>query len=157
MRRFSILALVTVVALALASPVVAGEGHCKASADECLKKMAAKMQNKAWLGVELEANDDGHYTVTRVVSGSPAEQAGFAEGDVLLALNGVKWSKDNKEAVKKASYELRPGATATYVVKRSGEKVTLEATLDRVPREVMARWVGEHMLSDHADMKMAAK
>ena len=115
------------------------------------------MENKAWLGVELENNEHGYYTVTRVVPNSPAEAAGFQAGDVLLAMNGVKWNKENKEAVSKASHELNPGSSAEYVVKRSGEKVKLKATLDRVPREVMAQWIGDHMLSDHTDIRMASK
>lgn len=156
MKRWLVPVLVAVVVVA-AMPAAAGEGHCKGSADDCLKKMATKMENKAWLGVELDANEHGYYTVTRVVAGSPAEAAGFEAGDVMLAVNGVKWNKENKDAVSKASHELKPGSTADYVVKRSGDKVKLTATLDRVPREVMAQWIGEHMLSDHTNIQMASK
>lgn len=156
MKRWA-LVLVVLMVVAVSVPVMAGEGHCKGTADECCKKMANKLENKAWLGVELDHNEAGRYVVTRVVPDSPAEAAGFKAGDVLLALNGVEWSKKNHDAVKKASYELKPGSSATYVVKRGGSKVELSATLAHVPREVMAQWVGEHMLSEHSGVKMASK
>jgi len=156
MKRWAILMAVVMV-VAVSIPALAGEGHCKGTADECCKKMATKLEHKAWLGIEMDHNEDGRYVVTSVVPGSPAEAAGFQSGDVLLALNGVEWSKQNHDAVKKASYELKPGSSATYVVKRGGEKLKLSATLAHVPREVMAQWVGEHMLAEHADVKMASK
>jgi hypothetical protein len=156
MKRWLVL-LAIVVAVVATGPALAGDGHCDGTPDECLKKMVTKLENKAWLGVELEPGDNGHYRITRVVPDSPADRAGFRAGDVLLAMNGVKWSEDNKEAFKKASYELRPGSTAEYVVARDGQKMKIAATLDRVPREVMAQWIGEHMLEAHTEIKMASK
>lgn len=156
MKRSLVTLVIALVAVA-AAPVLAGDGHCDGTPEECLKKMTSKLENKAWLGVELEPGDHGHYRITRVVPDSPAEQAGFQAGDVLLAMNGVKWSEDNKEAFKKASYELHPGSTAEYVVKRDGQKVKLEATLAHIPRDVMAQWVGDHMLESHTEMRLASK
>ena len=62
--------------LALALPALAGEGHgCTASTQDCLNMMATHMKNKGWLGVELEKDGSGLLAVTRVVPGSPAEEA----------------------------------------------------------------------------------
>ena len=66
-------------------------------------------------------------------------------------------SADNKEALKKAKHNLGPGSDVTYVVKRQGGKVKLAAQLGSVPPAVVAEWVGEHMVSDHSEIKLASK
>lgn len=151
-------ACVMVLVVAVAMPVVAGDKHaCTASTDDCLKEMQAKIQAKGWLGIETEESDSGHWAVAKVYLDSPAEKAGFKAGDVLIALNGVEISKANKEAYKKEAHQLAPGSKATYTVKRNGEKKQLVAQLGSVPREVMARWIGEHMLDHHAEVRVASK
>jgi len=157
MRNIGVICVVAF-ALAVALPVAGGEKHtCKASTDECLKKLQAKIQHSGWLGIEYQDDGDGRWQVKFVYQDSPAEKAGFTKGDILLAVNGVEMSKENKDAYKKAVHELGPGSKATYVVKRGGSKLKLSATLGTVPREVMAQWIGEHMLDDHLDVKMASK
>jgi C-terminal processing protease CtpA/Prc len=149
---------VVVLMVAVAIPTVAGDKHnCSASADDCLRKMQDKMETKAWLGIETEETDSGFWAVNKVYLDSPAEKAGFKAGDVLLALNGVEMSKKNKEAYKKAAHQLVPGSKATYTVKRDGSKKQLEAQLGSVPREVMAQWIGEHMLAQHTQVRVASK
>jgi C-terminal processing protease CtpA/Prc len=157
MRNFVVIVVVAV-ALAVALPVSAGEKHaCKASTDECLKKLHAKIQAKGWLGIEYKEVDAGRWAVKYVYPDSPAEQAGFQKGDVLLAVNGVEMSKKNKAAYKKAAHKMGPGSPATYTIKRGDRKLSLSTTLDSVPREVMARWMGEHVLDSHLEVQMAAK
>jgi carboxyl-terminal processing protease len=157
MKRLGFVAVV-VLMLAVAAPAVAGGKHkCTASADDCLNKMSAKYQKTAWLGIETEETKGGHRAVSRVFEGSPAEKAGFKKGDILLALNGVEMTDENKDALKKVKHSLTAGSHATYVVKRQGGKVKLEAELGSVPREVMAQWIGDHMLDGHAEMKLASK
>jgi C-terminal processing protease CtpA/Prc len=149
---------VVVLVVAVAVPTVAGDKHnCSASTEDCLRKMTDKMQTKAWLGIETEETDSGHWAVKKVYLDSPAAQAGFKPGDVLIALNGVEMSEDNKEAYKKAAHQLVPGSKATYTVKSDGTKKQLEAQLGTVPREVMAQWVGEHMLDQHTQVRVASK
>jgi C-terminal processing protease CtpA/Prc len=149
---------VVVLVVAVAMPVMAGDKHaCTASTDDCLKKMQTKMQAKGWLGVETEETDSGHWAVNKVYLDSPAAQAGFQAGDVLIALNGVEMSKQNKEAYKEAASELGPGSKVTYTIKREGGKKQFEVQLGSVPRELMAQWVGEHMLAYHTQVRVASK
>jgi C-terminal processing protease CtpA/Prc len=149
---------VVVLMVAVAVPTVAGDKHkCTASTDDCLRKMQDKMETKAWLGIESKETDSGFWAVKKVYVDSPAEKAGFKPGDVLIALNGVEMSKKNKEAYKKAAHQLAPGSKATYTVKRDGAKKELVAQLGTVPREVMAQWVGEHMLDQHTQVRVASK
>ncbi len=157
MRRMALLGVIVLV-LTAALPVAAGDKHaCAASADDCVKKMAAKYKGVGWLGIETGEVEGGSWAVTGVVEGSPADRAGFREGDVLRSLNGVDMSAANKEALKKVKQSLAPGSRVTYVVDRKGGSVTLQAELGSVPREVLAQWIGEHMLDSHTEFKLASK
>lgn len=150
----------TAVAAAL---IFAGSGIAFAGGEHCTEKhtqasydeMAKKYASHGYLGIETEKNAAGAYAVSRVAPGSPAEKAGFQKGDVLVALNGARFGEDNKEAVKKAKSALGPGKAATYTVTRAGGEKQLTATLSEVPREVLAQWVGEHVVS-HTGMQVAS-
>ena len=156
MKRAALIVLGVVIAIA--SIASSGDKHaCTASTQDCLDKMVAKIQAKGWLGVETEQAENGRWAVTKVYPDSPAAQSGFQEGDVLVSINGVAMTDDNKQALKEAKANLGPGSKVSYVVSRKGGKVTLAASLDKVPEAVMAEWVGEHMLKEHAQIKMASK
>jgi S1-C subfamily serine protease len=147
-----------VVLSALAMPVMAGEkGTCTGNAKDCLAAMKAKYAQKGWLGIEYDTDDQGHWVVTKVYDGSPAQVAGFQDGDILLAVNDVKYSQDNKQQLKAVYSTFKPGAETTYLVTRDGEKVKLEATLGSVPKDIQEQWIAEHMKKNHPDFKMAAK
>jgi predicted metalloprotease with PDZ domain len=157
MKRLSWVPIVVLVA-AVALPVFAGEkehSKCTSPPEECLKKMQQKISNKAWLGIEMDATKDGRWRITRVVPDSPAARAGFAEGDVLLAMNGYEYADTKEGGLKQAWSEVEPGSDATYVVLRQGEKVTLHATLGHVPDEIARQWIAEHMEKAHGDVKLA--
>lgn len=139
-------------ALALSAPVaLAGGGHhdCDKSAEECLNARAATYAKKGWLGIETEKNEHGGYTVTAVTADSPAAEAGFEPGDVLVAMNGIALKAENKEKLHAAKKGLAVGEQVSYTVKRRSGKAELTATLSQVPRTVLAQWVGEHMLEYH--------
>ena len=147
-----------VVLLVVAMPALAGDHKkCDGNGEDCVKAMKAKYQQMAWLGIAYDTDDEGHWVVGEVVAGSPAEQAGFEKGDVLLAVNGEAYTKENKAALKAVLAELEPGSEATYVVKREGGKVKLQATLGKVPAELQAKWIAEHMKKNHPEVQMASK
>jgi predicted metalloprotease with PDZ domain len=147
-----------VAVMILAMPAMAGEkGKCKGSGEDCLNKMKAKYAEKAWLGIGYETDESGHWVVDKVYDRSPAQEAGFQKGDILLAVNGVKYSKDNKEELKATYAKFEPGSETTYYVKRDGEKVKLQATLASVPKDLQKLWIAEHMEHSHPDFQMAAK
>jgi predicted metalloprotease with PDZ domain len=156
MRKVLLIGCV-VVLFGAVSVAVAGDKHCTASTQECLNKMVAKIQQKGWLGVETDKAGNGRWQVTKVYPDSPAAKAGFEAGDVLVSMNGVEMTADNKEALKKAKHAMGPGSDVTYVVKRQGGKVKLHAQLDHVPDAVVAEWVGKHMVADHSTTKLASK
>jgi S1-C subfamily serine protease len=153
-KLFVTLALVVVVAAATAA--LAGD-HAKAAggdAEACLSAKAARMAQHGWLGLETEKAATG-YRVTSVYEGSPAAKAGFRAGDVLVALNGVRLAEDNAAAVKAEKVKLAVGSPVAYTVRRDGGERQLTATLGEVPREVMARWLGEDVLDHHLSTQVA--
>ena len=157
MKRVLLIGCV-VVLLGAVSVAMAGDKHaCKASTQECLNKMVAKYQQKGWLGVETEKADNGRWAISKVYPDSPAAKAGFKPGDVFISMNGVEMTKENKEALSKVKHAIGPGSDVNYVVKRQGGKVKLNAHLGNIPNAVIAEWVGEHMIKDHAATRMASK
>jgi serine protease Do len=119
--------------------------------------MKTKLAQKAWLGISYDTDEHGRWVVSSVEPNSPAEAAGFEKGDVMLAIDGVEYSKENKSEIKAVYAKLTPGTEATYVVKRQGGKVKLKATLGHVPDELQAEWIAEHMSKNHSDTQMASK
>src|SRR5262249_39205324 len=157
MRNFPRLG-VAALCLALSLPVWAGhEGEkCPYPTQECLDYMAANLKNSGWIGVELDVNEDtGARVVKKVVPGSPAENAGIQVGDVLVSLNGTKLAKGNEAAIQKTKKDMEPGQTVTYVISRNGLDKKVELTLAPMPTDVMAAYIGQHML-EHANAQVAA-
>jgi C-terminal processing protease CtpA/Prc len=152
------LALVCSFGLYAAAGEKAGEKktHCTAPTAECAKAMYQKLANSGWLGIETDKSAAGAPTIKAVKAGSPAEAAGFQTGDVLVAINGVEVSDANKEALKAAKKSLVAGSEASYTVMRQGAKKKLTARLVAPPREVLAQWIGDHMIADHVDTRLAA-
>lgn len=149
-------ALAAAVALLGGTAALAGGAKCaEAHTQADYQKMAEKMAKKGYLGLETEKNAAGGYTVKAVAAGSPAAQAGFRAGDVLVALEGVKLGKENKEQIAKVKKGFAPGKQINYTVARQGAETRITATLGEVPREVLAQWLGEHVL-DHTSVMVAA-
>ena len=173
MKRLTITAIAALVALTTVGLVEASDkdkkkAHkskqasyeakdCDQDAEECLSAMAAKIQSKGFLGIETEKDDHGRYRITQVVSRSPAYKAGFKSGDVLLALNGASLYGDDKSELKMIKSELTVGSEVAYTVERAGEKKVVEGTLGKVPKDIMAQWIGEHMLDQHAHIEVASR
>ena len=79
-----------------------------------------------WLGVE-GADADGGARVIKVVGGSPAAQAGLASEDVIAAVDGTKIASMSSLRVTLRGHHA--GDTITLVVSRSGQDLTMSATL----------------------------
>jgi C-terminal processing protease CtpA/Prc len=139
--------LVAVSILVLAPAALAGDYEkCGADAQSCLNQLAARMQGRGWVGIELDVDDAGTMTVRRVVEGSPALAAGFEVGDRLVALDGMAYADASAERKRAAREAMVPGKRVTYTVLRGGSETELRVTLGKVPRRVMAQWIGDHML-----------
>jgi C-terminal processing protease CtpA/Prc len=173
MTRSKWIAIVALTLLVLAPLAMAGEGKdcgdkaaaakdahaskkCSYGTQDCLDHMAAKMKTGGWVGIELERDETtGVMTVQRVVPGSPAEQAGFQVGDVLFAINGIEINEKNETALKTAKKDWKPGQNVSYTLKRDGRSVNANVTLASMPADVLAKFIGEHML-EHASTEVVA-
>ena len=153
MKKF----LILLTALAVSMSAVAGGEKCKGAAEDCMHKMKTKLAHKPWLGIEYDKNEHGQMVIKKVHTDSPADQAGFQKGDILLAMQGEEYSKANKKALKAVWASVEPGSDVQYVVKRQGAKVELDATLAHVPKDLQKKWIAEHMKSDHPEFQVAAK
>ncbi len=154
MKRSWFILAIAALALSVVS-VVAGEGYkCDASTQDCLDQMAANLQKKGWVGIKLDETDDGRLEITEVIADSPAVKAGFMAGDILVALDGIEFAEENHEAMMKAKKAHHPGSKVTYTVERNGKTRDLNVKLAKVPQDVLAQWIGGHMLQ-HADVEIA--
>lgn len=161
MKKFLILSL----ALTLAVPALAEEQKCEKSAaleqkkcdkpvQDCLNGMVTELKSTGFIGVELEKGaEEGTLKVSKVISGAPAEKAGIQAGDELVALDGIKFDKKSHEQMIKVKV---PGKTVTCTFRRGGAKRDVSLTLSPMPADVMARYIGEHML-EHADRAAMAQ
>src|SRR5262245_7420811 len=158
------LVAVMVAAMAL-SAAVAGEkgyGKCKEDTQTCLNHMVAEMKDRGWLGIQMDdESGPANIKITKVIAGSPAEAAGFREGDVLVSVNGAKFAENTDEkcvTCEKTQDNWKPGTKVSSVVKRGGADTTLNATLAALPSDVMAQWIGMHMMEHStADAAVAKK
>jgi serine protease Do len=66
-----------------------------------------------------------------VVSGSPAEQAGLKDHDVITKVNGV--SIDDKTSLTSALSRFKVGDRVSLTVVRDGKTITIKATLGKAP------------------------
>jgi C-terminal processing protease CtpA/Prc len=129
---------------------------CTYGTQECLNHMAERMKASGWIGIEYDMDaKTGLSSVIRVIPGSPAEKAGLQVDDVLLALGGIEINEKNHAALEKARKEWKPGRTVTYTVKRDGSTLQVPIVLGEWPADLLARYIGEHML-EHAEADTAA-
>ena len=127
---------------------IAGYGHenaCKGSREDCVNKVVTKLKLKGFIGVELDHNKETNaLTVTRVVADTPAEQAGIMKGDELFAVNGLTYEKENMDVISKV---MKPDNQVTVTIKRGGITKDLQVTLAPMPKDLIAKYVGKHVLS----------
>ena len=130
-----------------------GYSKCKEDAQTCLNHMVAEMKDRGWLGIQMDTDaGPSEIKITKVIAGSPAEAAGFQVNDVLVSVNGARFSENTEEkcvTCDKTKDNWKPGTKVSYVVKRGGAETTLNATLAALPSDVMAQWIGMHMM-EHA-------
>lgn len=82
-------------------------------------------------GMSLVGAPGGPVTVSYVVAGSPAAQAGIATGDELVAVDGAPARSEDFDSLR-ASFRTAPGATRRLTVRRGGETREVTITLRRL-------------------------
>jgi len=102
---------------------------------------------RGWLGVQIQSvtpevagslgisNPKGAI-VANIVPDSPAAKAGFAQGDVITAING-KEIQDSQDLTRRVA-AISAGKTASFVVLRGGSSKTIEVTIGQRKDEQVA-------------------
>ena len=88
-------------------------------------------EERVRMGIRMEEKGGGLF-VESVAKGSPAEKAGIAKGDELLALDGQP-VKETVDVLYRVG-EKRDGDAARVTVRRGGEEKTLDLTFFRMPK-----------------------
>jgi C-terminal processing protease CtpA/Prc len=143
--RTSIVATLLIL-LTTAFAALAHAGSCEGSLQECAEKMAAKLQETAWVGLELDwLEDDGQYKVIKVIEKSPASEAGIRSGDLLLAFQGVNITACNRPKLAEMSRKVKPGELVVFTVEREEKELDVAMTSRPLPADLLAKYVAEYM------------
>ena len=81
------------------------------------------------------SSDDG-VLVNQVFPNTPAAEAGFRDGDVLLKVDGANVQDVDKTRLQVSS--KRPGDQLPVVVQRDGKEISLNVTIGRLPSDGIA-------------------
>ena len=119
-------------------PTGKGDGRSTVHMTRVQAQESGDAKERAWLGVsvadvpealaaQLNTKSAG-VLISNVVTGSPADKAGFQAHDVILSVNGEAVDGDHGRAVDLIR-SRKPGDVASFVVVRNGEETTLSVTL----------------------------
>ena len=103
--------------------------------EQLREQAAGTSRAEGFLGVSLEPRTDGGVgsIIATVQPGSPAEEAGINEGDIVLAVDGEP--VNGQAGLVAAIRDRSPGDTISVELVRDGERVTVTATLVARPKE----------------------
>lgn len=103
--------------------------------DQLRSQASGDAREEGFLGVSLEPRIDGGVgsIISTVQAGSPAKQAGFVVGDIVLAVDGEP--VNGQAGLVAAIRDRSPGDSITIDLVRDGERLTLTATLVARPRD----------------------
>jgi S1-C subfamily serine protease len=92
-------------------------------------------RSEGFLGVSLDDRSDGGQgaLITEVADGSPADEVGLEQGDVILSVDNS--TTDGAAGVVAAVRDREPGDEVEVVVIREGEEQTFDVTLAERPNE----------------------
>jgi S1-C subfamily serine protease len=86
---------------------------------------------RAYLGVSISDASDGGAEIGSVANGSPADDAGLREGDVVVKAGGE--GVENGDDLRSAVAERKPGDELELEVRRDGETETITVELGTRP------------------------
>ena len=85
----------------------------------------------AYLGVSVEDADGGGARIAEVRSGTPADEAGLEQGDVVTEVDGQ--AIESGDELRLAVENHKPGDEMTLTVQRDGDTKTITVTLGTRP------------------------
>lgn len=109
---------------------------------DIVKKVAAELKEKGriergWLGVSLEEDSQGRVRITLVEKGSPAQEAGLRQGDIIRKINGREVV--NGDFLAREIRNRRPGEEVNLEIERDGKRREIKVKLGAYPQEEAQR------------------
>lgn len=143
-------ALAAVAALSSLAPAAFAGEACSTLEDcPCVLEMVESSLGRGWVGIYMESDGEG-WVVTEVVPDGPADAAGLAKGDRLMAMNGVPMSREREKDLAKIYKNMVPGSKLVYSVERGGSKKDIDITLGKLPEKILSVILGQQLLERYA-------
>lgn len=144
----------TAIILLFAASALAGEQQqqkrCSATAQECEREIRRMLSGRRYLGLQVVELPRGGIYVDHVIDDSPAKNAGFQEGDRIIAINGrdmsVATAKEFKQALATAT---ESGGRLFVIVRHRGAFQKIDTRLEPYPKEQIDKIVAQHLLQSH--------
>jgi predicted metalloprotease with PDZ domain len=132
-----------------AGTLIAGEPKCGASAKECEVGIRKLMSGgRRYLGVEIVPLNPG-LIIKSVHPKSPAERAGLASNDRLIAVNGRSLTLATAREFKQILHEARNTGTLWVIVQRQGAYKKVDIKLEPFSKEQIDKSIALHLLTSH--------
>ncbi|HET6204491.1 MAG TPA: PDZ domain-containing protein [Planctomycetota bacterium] len=110
-------------------PMKEGEHEEQGEASESHEEEA----KGAWLGVQLETDEEGNVAVQEILPGSPARRVGMKKGDRILLFKGKPGSE-----IYETIADCKPGEKVEVKVKRGEEEKVFEVVLAKKEARLLA-------------------
>ncbi len=105
----------------------------RSASDQGGNAASEKNLPKSWLGIATATHAQG-VKITRIVEGSPAQQAGLSAGDIIIAINHLQV---DPEKLQKRLRQTRPGAHWEIHAFRRDELMQFSITLSAPPNDTV--------------------
>src|SRR3989344_111813 len=69
--------------------------------------------------------------VVRIIKGSPAEESGLQEEDIILSIDNQKINAENQQTLNKIIFDKKIGQKITLEIYRAGKRIKIQATLKK--------------------------
>jgi C-terminal processing protease CtpA/Prc len=140
MKLRNVIPVVAALALAVAIPAAACDGHSKASTSSASAAgYSCSAHSTAWAGAWMQRSNGGQLTVVAVAEGSPAAKSGLRAGDVVLAVNGKSVAEHSSHMCANGT-ACSVGSAFAYTVQRGKATKTVKVKLEKMPAEVPSKF-----------------
>jgi len=127
-------------ALAAWEPAEGAADPCAASLSEKVREMVIQLKDRGWVGVELGEGEAP--VLTRVVAGSPAEEAGLEVGDLWVGVGDFEFAgKTREEVMQRLKPMIQPGNEFTVHIQRGERRLKRGADWRRHRGRGTATWL----------------
>ena len=144
MKLRNVMPLVAALALAVALPAAACDGHSKASASSASAggySCSGMSHSTAWAGAWMQRSGGGQLTVVAVAEGSPAAKSGLRAGDIVVAVNGKSIAEKSSHCAYGTACSV--GSAFAYTVQRGKATKTVKVKLEKMPADATSRFAAQ--------------